>query len=89
MIWSVWWVWMVAGLVVGMIELLLPGYVFLGFALGAVMVGALLWLGVTAGLPVLLLTFALVSLAAWLAMRRIFGLPGGSVKVWDRDINDN
>ena len=89
MIWLVWWAWVVGGLVIATAELLLPGYVFLGFAVGAVTTGVLLWAGLSVGLPALLVIFALVSLAAWLAMRKLFGLPGGSVKVWDRDINDN
>ncbi|WP_145104897.1 NfeD family protein [Cereibacter sediminicola] len=89
MIWSVWWAWVVAGLLIGIVEILIPGFVFLGFAAGAVVTGGLIWLGLEAGLPLLLVIFALVSLGVWLAMRRIFGLPQASVKVWDRDINDN
>ncbi|MCE6952165.1 hypothetical protein LAZ40_19100 [Cereibacter sphaeroides] len=89
MIWSVWWAWVVGGLLVGMIELLVPGFVFLGFSGGAIATGVLVWLGLEAGLPALLLIFALISLAIWLVLRRLFGLPGGSVKVWDRDINDD
>ncbi|ULB11038.1 hypothetical protein ORIO_14145 [Cereibacter azotoformans] len=89
MIWSVWWAWVVAGLLIGIVEILVPGFVFLGFAAGAVVTGGLIWLGLEAGLPLLLVIFALVSLGVWLAMRRIFGLPPASVKVWDRDINDN
>ena len=89
MIWTVWWAWVVAGLLVGMIELLVPGFVFLGFSGGAIVTGLLVWLGLEVGLPALLLIFAVVSLANWLVLRRLFGLPGGSVKVWDRDINED
>ena len=89
MIWTVWWVWIVAGLLIGMAELVLPGFLFLGFAVGSVTTGVLLWLGIKAGLPALLVIFALVSLGAWVAMRKVFGLPGGSVKIWNRDINGN
>jgi len=39
-------------------------------------------------LPVMLVVFAVLSLIAYLVMRKIFGLRTGSVKVWDRDIND-
>lgn len=57
--------------------------------MGAVAIGLLIWIGLEAGLPLLLVLFALMSLAVWLALRRMFGLPSGSVKIWDRDINDN
>lgn len=85
----VWWVWMVAGVVLGIIEVVLPGYVFLGFSAGAIVTGALLWLGLEAGLPLVLLIFGLISLAVWLVLRRVFGSGAGQVKVWERDINDN
>ena len=69
--------------------MLAPGYVFLGFAIGAIVVGALLWLGVLgAGWPLLALVFAVVSLIAWWGLRRVFGLRTGQVKIWERDIND-
>ena len=32
---TLWWVWICAALVLGVIELLLPGSIFLGFAIGA------------------------------------------------------
>lgn len=95
MIWQLWWVWAVAGILLGILEVLAPGYIFIGFAAGAMATGLLLlvggpfagWLG--SSLPLLLLFFALASLLAWFVFRRIFGLRRGQVKVWDRDINDN
>jgi membrane protein implicated in regulation of membrane protease activity len=88
--WSLWWVWVVAGFGLGVLEVLVPGYIFLGFAAGAVVVGILLGLGVLGGsLPALIFVFALVSLGAWFAMRKMLGLRKGQVKIWDRDINDN
>jgi hypothetical protein len=30
-----------------------------------------------------------VSVVAWLVLRRVVGVREGQVKVWDRDINDN
>ena len=91
MIWSIPWVWLAAGLVLGIAETLLPGWILLGFAIGAVLTGLFIWGGVlaTAGLPVLLLVFALASLAAWLGLKQVFGTPGQKPKIWDRDINDN
>lgn len=88
--WSVWWVWVVAGFLIGGLEILAPGYIFLGFAIGAVTTGAFLGFGILSGGPAfLLLTFAICSLVAWFALRRTMGVRAGQVKVWDRDINDN
>lgn len=87
--WNVWWVWIVAGFALGVLEVLAPGYIFLGFAIGAVVTGALVGLGVIGGsLPVLLFIFALASVAAWLALRSTMGVREGQVKVWDKDINE-
>ncbi|CUH80559.1 hypothetical protein TRM7557_02974 [Tritonibacter multivorans] len=88
-LWSLWWVWMAAALVLGIIEMLAPGFIFLGFAIGAAGVGLLQLLAPGAlGLPALLLVFAALSLAAWLILRRSFALPKGQVKTFDHDIND-
>jgi membrane protein implicated in regulation of membrane protease activity len=95
MIWQMWWVWAVAGLALGILEVVVPGYIFLGFAAGALVVAALLLAGgplaawAAGSLPILALLFAVASLIAWLVFRRIFGLKGAHVKVWDRDINEN
>ncbi|WP_264213170.1 NfeD family protein [Leisingera thetidis] len=87
--WTLWWVWGAAALVLGILEVLAPGFVFLGFAIGAATVGLLLALtGASWGLPLLLLVFAALSLAAWLILRRVFAMPEGQVKTFDHDIND-
>lgn len=89
MIWQVWWAWLLAGVVLGILETILPGFVLLGFALGAVVTGVLLWAGVLGGaLAPTLLIFALASLAGWALLRRFFGVRKGQVKIWDRDINE-
>ena len=88
-IWSEWWFWMSAALALATLEVIVPGYVFLGFAIGALFLGAGLLAGITGlSLPVMLVAFAVLSLISYLAMRKIFGLRTGSVKIWDRDIND-
>ena len=88
--WSIWWVWIVAGFLLGMLEIIVPGYIFLGFAIGAVASGFLVGIGVAPASPALLvLIFAVCSLVAWLVLRRTMGVREGQVKVWDRDINDN
>ncbi len=87
---SVWWVWVVAGLALAILETVVPGYIFVGFAIGAVATGGLLWLEVLGGnLAVQMLVFALISLVVWLTLRRVLGIRKGQVKYWDRDINEN
>lgn len=88
-LWSIWWVWLAGALALAILETLLPGFIFLGFAIGAALVGVgLLILGPATSLPLLLLVFALLSLAAWLAMRHYFKLPEGQTKIIHHDIND-
>ena len=88
--WTTWWVWVVGGFLIGVLEVVVPGYIFLGFATGAVLTGVLLLLGVVTGGPAwLVLVFAVLSLLARLALRRTMGIRRGQVKLWDRDINDN
>jgi len=86
---TLWWVWMAGALVLAIAEVLIPGFVFLGFAIGAFAVSLILLnTGLSLGLPVLLLIFAGLSLVAWLLMRRFFALPKGQVKTFNQDIND-
>lgn len=93
-VWQLWWVWAVAAGCLAIIEVLVPGYVFVGFAAGAMATALLILVGgplagwVAASFPMLLLFFALASLVAWLVTRRLIGVRRGQVKVWDRDIND-
>ena len=88
-IWTVWWAWVVLGFLLGILEIIAPGYIFLGFAIGAVLTGALAALGLTTSLPLLLLVFAVASVVAWLVLRKVMGVREGQVKIWDRDINDS
>jgi membrane protein implicated in regulation of membrane protease activity len=88
--WALWWVWCAAALALGILEVLAPGFVFLGFAAGSLGVGVLLLAvgGSTFGLPALIFIFAALSLVAWLILRRVFALPRGQVKTFETDIND-
>ena len=94
MSWADWWVWAVAALVLGCIEMLLPGFILLGFAIGAGAVGALLLVGGAVGdwlagsMPITLVVFAALSLVAWIALRRIVGVRAGQIKTFDKDINE-
>jgi membrane protein implicated in regulation of membrane protease activity len=88
-IWAEWWFWLSASLVLATAEVILPGYIFLGFAVGAFVLGAGMFLGLTGmSLPFTLVIFAVLSLAAYLGLRYIFGLKSGQVKIWEKDIND-
>ncbi|MDM7970822.1 MAG: hypothetical protein QUV10_14495 [Paracoccaceae bacterium] len=89
-LWQEWWVWIVIGVTLAVAEVMLPGFILLGFAIGAALVGFLLLIGVLGGnLFVLILIFAIASLISWIALRRLMGVRKGQVKIWDRDINDN
>ena len=89
-LWQEWWVWIVIGVTLAVAEVMLPGFILLGFAIGAALVGLLLLLGLLGGnLFVLILIFAIASLISWIALRRLMGVRKGQVKIWDRDINDN
>lgn len=88
--WTNWWVWAVAGLAFVILEMLAPGYIFLGFAVGAAAVAVLAAFGVLGALslPVVLAIFAVASLVGYLAVRRFVPGSRGDAKIWDRDIND-
>ncbi|MDO5756796.1 MAG: hypothetical protein Q4P24_04675 [Rhodobacterales bacterium] len=87
--WALWWVWMAAALLLAMVELVLPAFLFLGFAIGAGLVGLLLLVAPsTLGLPLLLVLFGVFSLTAWAALRRVFSFRHGQVRRVHDDIND-
>ncbi len=89
-LWSEWWVWMSAALILATAEVIIPGYIFLGFAMGALAMGVLILIGLSgSSLPITLVIFAVLSLLAYLGLRYVFGLKNGQVTLWDRDINDN
>ena len=88
-LWTEWWVWMSGALILATLEVLIPGYIFLGFAIGAAMMGLLILFGVSAtGLALTLVIFAVLSLISYIAMRKYFGLKTGQVKIWETDVND-
>ncbi len=90
MLWQEWWVWVVIGVTLAVAEVMLPGFILLGFAIGAAIVGLLLLMGLLgSNLFVLILIFSIISLVAWIALRRLVGVRKGQVKIWDRDINEN
>lgn len=83
-----WWVWLVIALVLAALEMVVPAFIFLGFAIGAAVTGGLLAIGVTGtSLPLVLVVFAVVSLIAWIALRFGVGVRKGQVRHFDEDIN--
>ncbi len=95
MMWSDYWVWFAGALILGILEIIAPGYILLGFALSAGVIGTILAIGgapamwLAGSLPITLVVFAAVALALWLILRKVFALKTGQVKTFDHDINDN
>ena len=83
-----WWFWVASGLVLVILETVLPGFVLLGFGIGAVVVGLLISLGLSMTLPKLVLLFATVSLITWAGLRALFRPKKANVKTFENDIND-
>lgn len=86
---QVWWFWICFALVLGVIELLAPATIFLGFALAALAMA--LFVAVVPGImaPALLALFAFLSLVSWLVLRMIFRNQSSGARVITRDINEN
>ena len=90
--WALWWVWVSIGIGLAILEVLVPGFIFLGFAAGAVLTGVLLGLAgpaIGGSLAGVALIFAVLSLVSWLVLRRVLGGRHGQVKIIRRDINDD
>lgn len=86
---SIWWVWIAIALILGLVELLVPSFIFLGFSLGAVVTAALVGLGYAPSLPVALALFACVSLLAWVGLRFVFRNQSSGARIVRKDINDD
>ncbi|MCH1387410.1 MAG: NfeD family protein [Paracoccaceae bacterium] len=84
-----WWAWVAFGIVLMLLELMMPSYLFLGFGFGAIVTGITLALGITMSAQYLMLLFAIASLISWVLLRQVFKLPKGNVQTFDHDINDN
>lgn len=90
MIWMNGWLWILAALVIALIELFLPVWVFLGIAIAVLIMGVAILLGLWSGsLPLALIVTALLSGVVWLFLRRIMGTTHGQVRVWKTGINDD
>ncbi|EAQ26690.1 NfeD family protein [Roseovarius sp. 217] len=86
-IWGLWWVWLAAALCLAILEVLVPGFIFLGFAIGAAVTALLVLLPLQLGLTALLAVFAGLSLVAWVILRRLFKSTDDQTRVIHDDIN--
>jgi inner membrane protein len=85
---TLWWVWVSIALILGLIEILLPGNIFLGFALGALaMVPVVLLPGASTSL--LVAVFAGLSLLCWIILRAVFRRQSSGARIVTRDINES
>ncbi|MEM8958365.1 MAG: hypothetical protein AAGC86_11175 [Pseudomonadota bacterium] len=89
------WTWIIAAVVLAALEVVIPGYVFLGFAIGAAAIGLLLGVGgpfaawIAGSGTLLVLSFAVVSVLAWIGLRRWLSGGAKSVRRIENDINDD
>ncbi len=86
---TLWWVWICIALGVGILELLAPGFIFLGFAVGALAMSAIVALFTITNIPALLALFAILSLVSWIGLRTAFRKQSSGARIVTRDINEN
>lgn len=93
--WTVWWGWVLGGLLIAFLEVLAPAQIFLGFAVGAIITGLILLAGgpvaaaLTGSMALTLLVFSGLSLVSWIVLRRVLGVRNGQIKIVEEDINEN
>ena len=84
-----WWAWVAFGIVLMLLELMMPSYLLLGFGFGAIVTGITLALGMTMSARYLMLLFSIASLISWVLLRQVFKLPKENVQTFDQGLNDN
>ncbi|MEQ6204209.1 hypothetical protein ABMC88_14305 [Sulfitobacter sp. HNIBRBA2951] len=84
----VWWVWLCAALALALIELIAPASIFLGFALGALAMTAVVGLGLITNTSALMALFAGLSLVAWIVLKLVFKSQSSGARIVTRDINE-
>jgi membrane protein implicated in regulation of membrane protease activity len=85
---SLWWVWLCAALALGVVELLVPGTIFLGFSLGALVMAVIVAVFPAPSVAAMLALFAALSLGAWLVLRLVFRRQSSGARIVERDINE-
>ncbi|WP_299783515.1 hypothetical protein [uncultured Roseobacter sp.] len=86
---NLWWVWTAAALALAVIEVLVPGFIFLGFAIGALAMVGIIFATPGLSAPALLAIFGGLSLVAWIGLRMAFRKQSSGAKIVHQDINDN
>ena len=86
--WLLWWVWVAVAIALGLLEVVAPAFVFLGFSAGAFGTAVLVLLGLDLGVGGTLLVFALLSAGAYAVLRLCLGTQKGRAKIIERDINE-
>ena len=78
MIWLNGWLWIAAALILAALELLAPGWVFIGLAAAVGLMGVLMLSDIwSAGLPVTLIVTGILASIVWLILRRVAGRRRG------------
>ncbi|MEM7290844.1 MAG: hypothetical protein AAF412_10840 [Pseudomonadota bacterium] len=89
---TVWWVWIGLGLALAALEVLLPGFIFLGIAIGAAVLGVLQLVlpAIFADMSdtALMAVFGGLSLLAWIGLRLGFKSQTTESKTFVDDVND-
>ncbi|MEO0545155.1 MAG: hypothetical protein AAFY99_15180 [Pseudomonadota bacterium] len=93
-LWSEWWVWAIAAVGLATFETVIPGYAFLGLALGAVVIAIGLPMAEALGFgeptfSVLMIAYSVIALGLWFLLRYLLKPPGGKAKVYKGDINND
>jgi membrane protein implicated in regulation of membrane protease activity len=86
---SLWWVWISISLALGVVELLAPGFIFLGFAIGGLVMAGIVAVFTFSNVPALLALFAILALIAWIALRAAFKHQSSGARIVTHDINEN
>ena len=86
---SIWWVWLSAAIALAVLEVLAPGFIVIGFAIGALIMTAVVALFPTAMMPpAALALFTGLSLVAWIVLKRVFKSQSTGARRVPQDIND-
>ncbi len=85
----IWWVWLSAALALALIELIAPTSIFLGFALGALAMAAIVAFTTVTNTSALLALFAGLSLLAWVVLKLAFKNQSSGARIVTGDINEN
>lgn len=85
---TLWWVWTAAALVMALIEVLIPGFIFLGFAIGALAMVVVILVAPGLSAAALIAVFAGLSLIAWIGLRLAFRKQSSGAQIFRKDVND-